>query len=149
MHLCPMECRGRKNQEIKGTSPDPLPPSGSKKGGGAGHATVATSVAMLEVAKAPAQLRLRADAILINYGEGSPCYRPADRCRSWGSNANANANRSGRRATRSGIPDSSGPTAHPSAHRDARRYSVASARRCDVEVYQRSYLPASYSSDWL
>ena len=24
MSLCPMECRGRKNQEIKGTSPEPL-----------------------------------------------------------------------------------------------------------------------------
>ena len=34
MSLCPMECRGWKNQEIKGTSPDPLPPSGSQKGGG-------------------------------------------------------------------------------------------------------------------
>ena len=38
MSLCPMECRGRKNQEIKGTSPDTLPPSGSRKGGGAGYA---------------------------------------------------------------------------------------------------------------
>ena len=38
MSLCPMECRGRKNQEIKGTCPDPLPPSGSQKGGGAGYA---------------------------------------------------------------------------------------------------------------
>ena len=37
MSLCPMECRGRKNQEIKGTSPDPLPPSGSQKGGGDGY----------------------------------------------------------------------------------------------------------------
>ena len=36
-----MECRGRKNQEIKGTSPDPLPPSGSQKGGGAGYARLA------------------------------------------------------------------------------------------------------------
>ena len=34
MCLCPMECRGRKNQEIKGTFPDPLPPSGSQKGEG-------------------------------------------------------------------------------------------------------------------
>ena len=38
MSLCPMECRGRKNQEIKGISPDPLPPSGSQKGGGTGYA---------------------------------------------------------------------------------------------------------------
>ena len=38
MSLCPMECRGRKNREIKGTSPDPLPPSGSPEGGGAGYA---------------------------------------------------------------------------------------------------------------
>ena len=32
MSLCPMECRGRKNQEIKGTSPDPLPPTGRRRG---------------------------------------------------------------------------------------------------------------------
>ena len=34
----PHGMQGRKNQEIKGTSPDPLPPSGSQKGGGAGYA---------------------------------------------------------------------------------------------------------------
>ena len=32
MSLCPMECRGRKNQEIKETSPDPLPPTGRRRG---------------------------------------------------------------------------------------------------------------------
>ena len=44
MSLCPTECRGRKNQEIKGTFPDPLPPSGSQKGGGAGYARLVSGV---------------------------------------------------------------------------------------------------------
>ena len=41
MSLCPMEGRGQKNEEIKGTSPDPLPPSRSQKWGGAGYLRLA------------------------------------------------------------------------------------------------------------
>ena len=37
----PMECKGRKNQEIKGILPDPLLLSGSQKRGGSGYARLA------------------------------------------------------------------------------------------------------------